>query len=218
MKDGRLPIYLAIGACLGVIGAYLIAGGASYKPLEAANPCDSRPLAVLGERGVLEGVVLSALDGAACELGVSREELTIAFADDAALAAFAAEHRVSEDAIDDAVRAGLIRAVDDAELEGLLSGPVAAIARTIAENAPVAATLDAFRAIPGEPSVGDLIGAVGDLGITLSGLQAELEGLGVDDLDSILDELLGQVPDEPPSPPNDIGELLPDQLPQVDLP
>ncbi|HKJ35131.1 MAG TPA: hypothetical protein VKA36_01065, partial [Solirubrobacterales bacterium] len=55
-----LPIYIAAGASLGVILAYLIAGGASYKPLEAADPCEPRPLAVLSERGIFEGIVLSA--------------------------------------------------------------------------------------------------------------------------------------------------------------
>lgn len=211
MSAGKLPIHLAVGACLGVLGAYLIAGGASYQPLEAADPCQSRSIDLLSERGVLEGVVLSALDGAACELGVSREELTIAFADDAALAAFADEHGVSEDRIDDAVRAGLIRAVDDAELAGLLSGSVASIARLVAENAPVAATLDAFRAIPGEPSLADLIAAAGELQITLSDLEQAIGELGsgsIDDLDTILEDLLGQANDAP-----SLGELLPDGLP-----
>jgi hypothetical protein len=195
VRDGKLPIYLSIGACIGVLGAYLIAGGASYEPLAAADPCESRSLEVLSERGVLEGVVLSALDGAACDLGVSREELTLAIADEAALAAFAAEHGVSEAEVDSAVRSGLIRAVDDAEAAGLLSGTVASIARLVAENAPVAATLDAFRAIPGEPGIGELIAAAGELQISLSDLQealGELGSGGIDDLDSILDELLGQ--------------------------
>lgn len=213
MSAGKLPIYLAIGACLGVLGAYLIAGGASYQPLEAADPCESRSIEVLSERGVLEGVVLSALDGAACELGVSREELTIAFADEAALAAFSDEHGVSEDQIDDAVRAGLLRAVDDAELAGLLSGPVASIARLSAENAPVAATLDAFRAIPGEPSIGDLIAAAGELQITLEDLEDAIGKLGsggFGELDSILGQLLEQANESP-----DLGELLPDDPPAL---
>jgi hypothetical protein len=197
VRDSKLPIYLSIGACIGVLGAYLIAGGASYEPLAAADPCESRSLEVLSERGVLEGVVLSALDGAACDLGVSREELTLAIADDAALAAFAEEHGVSEDEVDSAVRSGLIRAVDDAEAAGLLSGTVASIARLLAENAPIAATLDAFRAIPGEPGIGDLIAAAGELQISLSDLQEALGELGVggiEDLDSILEDLLGRAP------------------------
>lgn len=195
MSGPKLPIYVAIGACIGVLGAYLIAGGASYQPLAAADPCESRSIDLLGERGVLEGVALSALDGAACELGVSREELTLAIADEDALAAFADEHAVTETDVDEAVRAGLVRAIDDAELAGQLSGTVASIARLIAENAPIPATLDAFRSIPGEPSVGDLVSAAGELQISLSELQdalGSLDSSGIDDLDSILEDLLGQ--------------------------
>lgn len=219
MRESKVPIYIAIGACLGVLLAYLIAGGASYKPLEAANPCDSRPLTVLAERDVLEGVVLSALDGAACELGVSREELTVALAEEGALAAFAAEQGVTEDQIDDAVRAGLIRAVDDAELEGLISAPVASIARLVAENAPIAATLDAFRAIPGEPTIADLIEAASELPVTLDQLDSALDGLAdgsLEELDAILDELSGAAGvGEAPALPDDLGGLLPDDPPEL---
>ena len=205
-RTGRLPILIALGASLGVIGAYLIAGGASYKPLSAADPCESRPLAVLGERGVLEGVVLSGLDGAACRLGVTREELTTALADDAALGAFSEEHGISEEAVDDAIRAGLLRAIDDAELEGLISGTTATVARLIAENAPVAATVDAFRAIPGEPTLPELLNALGELGLSLDELQGRIEDLGgasIEELGPLLDEL---------------GGLLPEGTPQLDLP
>lgn len=215
-RSGRMPIYLALGASLGVIGAYLIAGGVSYKPLEAADPCDSRPLAVLGERGVLEGVVLSGLDGAACQLGVTREELTTALADDAALEAFAAQHRVSEDEIDDAVRAGLLRAVDDAEAEGLLGGTGAAIVRLIAENAPIAASLDAFRAIPGDPTLPELLQAVGELGLSLDQLQSRIEELGsqgLDELGPLLEGLLNTRPPDPSDLPDQLEDLLPGGAP-----
>ena len=43
-------------------------------------------------QAVLEQVALSALDGAACELGTSREELVLALRDEKSLDAFAAEH------------------------------------------------------------------------------------------------------------------------------
>lgn len=212
-RSGRMPIYLALGASLGVIGAYLIAGGASYKPLEAADPCESRPLAVLGERGVLEGVVLSGLDGAACQLGVTREELTTALADEEALEAFAAEHRVSEDEVDDAVRAGLLRAVDDAEAEGLLGGATGAVVRLIAENAPIAASLDAFRAIPGDPSLPELLQAVGELGLSLEELQSEIEELGGQGLDELLPLLEGLLDTRPPDVPTLPEDLeIPEEL------
>src|SRR5688572_11677013 len=106
-----LPVIVATGVSLGVVAAYLIAGGASYKPLEVADPCEPRSEAVLEQRGVFEGIVLSGLDGAACELGVSREELTSAFADEETLAEFAGAHGLDPEGIETAVRAGLVRAV-----------------------------------------------------------------------------------------------------------
>jgi hypothetical protein len=201
MIRGRGPIYVALGLSLGVIAAYLIGGGASYKPLSAADPCESRPPQVLAERGVLEGVVLSGLDGAACELQVTREELTAALTDGQALEDFAAEHRLDEAEVDAAVRAGLIRAVDDAEAEGLLAGPVASLARGVAENAPVAATIDAFRAIPGEPTLPEVIAALSELGVGLSDLG--------DDLDRLLEELLGQLGQDAGVDPDELDRLLP---------
>jgi hypothetical protein len=176
----RLPILVAIGVSLGVIGAYLLAGGASYQPLEVADPCEERPVAVLAERGVLEGIVLSGLDGAACELGVSREELTLALADDEALATFAEARGISEERVTDAVRAGLRRAVDDAETEGALSTPVASLVRAAVEVVPVGPLLDAFRSIPGEPTVPEIIEALSDADLSLERLDEALDGLGRD--------------------------------------
>jgi hypothetical protein len=176
--EGRLPVLVAVGASIGVIGAYLIAGGAAYKPLEAADPCDPRPLTVLTERGVLEGLVLSGLDGAACDLGVSREELTLAFADDAALAAFSERYGVSPQQVENAVRAGLLRAADDAEREGMLPGPAAAAARVAIESAPIGPLLDAFRAIPGQPSLPELLELLRDLDIGFDQLEGLLGELG----------------------------------------
>jgi len=197
-----LPIYVAAGVSLGVILAYLIAGGASYKPLTTADPCEPRSLEVLAERGVFEGIALSALDGAACELQVTREELTAAFADNAALAAFAEEQGIDAAEIDAAVRAGLIRAVDDAEQTGLIGGAVASLARLLAENAPVPAVVDLFQALPGDPSLVDVLVALGEVGLTA-------EQLGSDALDRLRQLGDGLIPD-------DLDKLIPQQLPQID--
>ncbi len=205
MSDTRLPIYVAIGASLGVILAYLIAGGGSYKPLAAADPCQPRSVEVLVERGVFEAIALSALDGAACELQVSREELTAALADPDSLAAFAEQQSLDETEVVDAIRAGLVRAVDDAELDGRLSGTVASLARLIAENAPVPVVIDLFQALPGDPTVAEVIAALGDLGL---GVQ-DLGDLGLENLQELGDELEKLIPD-------DLEGLLPEQLPNID--
>lgn len=211
-----LPIYVAAGAALGVIVAYLLAGGASYKPLAAADPCEPRDLAVLAERGTLEGVALSALDGAACELQVTREDLIAALADEQALSDFSAEHGIDEARVEEAIRAGLVRAVDDAELAGLLSGPVAAVAGAIAENAPVGVAIDLFTAIPGDPSLTDLITGVGELGLDLQ----SLGDTGLDEIGGFLDEIgrLGGRLDEIPGLPDGAGQALGDLLPDSNGP
>jgi hypothetical protein len=215
-----LPVILALGISLGVIVAYLVAGGATYKPLAVADPCEPRPPEVLAERGVFEGILLSGLDGAACELGVSREELATALADDAALDDFAAAHGIDREGIEDAVRAGLVRAVDDAEAQGRLSTPIASIARAAAENAPIGLVIDLFEQLPGDPSLADVISAAGDVGITIGDIgdvaipeiQGFLDGLGgglpgLGDLPDVggLEEQLDQAP-------GDLEGLLPDGI------
>jgi len=211
-----LPVILALGVSLGVVAAYLIAGGGSYKPLAVADPCEPRSPEVLAERGVFEGILLSGLDGAACELGVSREELATALADEGALNDFAEAHGIDQAAIEDAVRAGLVRAVDDAEAQGRLPAPIASIARGVAENAPVSLVIDAFEALPGDPSLADVIEALGNAGVTIGDIGdvaiPEIEGF-FNDLGGFGDDLGGLLPQiDPESLPGDLGGLE-DQLP-----
>ena len=100
-----------------------------------------------GSLGGIERVVLSALDGAACTLGVSREELVLALRSTAALHAFARANGLSEDEVDDAVRAGILRAVDDAEREGSIEPRTASLLRTAAERLPIGFVLDLIRGV-----------------------------------------------------------------------
>jgi hypothetical protein len=169
-----LPVLIASGASLGVIVAYLIAGGASYQPLAVADPCEPRPPEVLAERGVFEGILLSGLDGAACELGVSREELTAALADPEALDAFSAAYEIDRDRIEAAVRAGLIRAIDDAQEQGRLPAAVASVVRGLAENAPIGSVITLFEMLPGDPNLADVLAALGEAGLTADDLGGEL--------------------------------------------
>ena len=81
-----------------VVVPYLALGGASYEPTPVADPCATREWRDPGDlEEVLEQIALSALDGAACELGVSREELVLAVRNEEALDAFAEEHGISRD-------------------------------------------------------------------------------------------------------------------------
>ena len=81
---------IAVVASLVLVGVYLAAGGASYAPAKTADPCKHRPWGnPEGLEQIAQQFTLSALDGAACQLGVSREELAQALASSEAREKFA---------------------------------------------------------------------------------------------------------------------------------
>ena len=130
-----LPFLVAVAAVAAVVVPYLALGGASFEPAPVADPCRKREWRDPGDLGaVLEQVVLSALDGAACELGVSREELVLAVRDEESLEAFAEEHGLSRADAERLVQDGLERAIDDAEEADALPGLVASLLRRAAQN------------------------------------------------------------------------------------
>jgi hypothetical protein len=142
-------IAVATGAAVALVGVYLALGGASYAPAAVADPCAPRELrSPEGFEQVAEQVVLSALDGAACELDVSREEVVLAFSTGASLERFAQEHGVSEQELENLVRAGLGRALDDAEREGLVNSTLADLLRGLVARVPVAQLLDLLDQLP----------------------------------------------------------------------
>jgi len=163
VSDTRRAPLVAIAASLGLIAVYLSFGGASYDPAGVADPCEARDQTLLEARDTFELIALSSLDGAACELRVSREELTLALADEEATAAFAAEHGIDDAAVEDAVRSGLVRAVDDAAATGRINGIEATVLREVAERAPVGAAIEGLQALPGDDSVQGLLEQLGEL-------------------------------------------------------
>ncbi len=136
-----LAAAVALGA--GVPGAYLALGGGSYATPAVADPCVTREWRNPdGLQRTLEQVVLSALDGAACDLGVSREALVLALATGESRARFVREHGIDDPRLEQAVRRGLARAVDDAEHAGALAGWQATVLRAAAARVPVEQVLD----------------------------------------------------------------------------
>lgn len=158
----RAPL-IALAASIGLIGVYLAFGGASYDPASVADPCVQRASATDPDRPLFEAIALSALDGAACDLGVSREELALALTDEESTQEFADAHDISEDDLEDAVRAGLIRAVDDAAAAGRIDGLDETILRQLAEHAPVGALIAALQALSDDDSVQGLLEQFGGL-------------------------------------------------------
>jgi len=155
----RTPV-AAAAAAASLVGLYLALGGATYQPLEVADPCAPRPVEELQQRDELtERLALSALDGAACSLQIPREDLVFVVADPAQRESFIAEHAISEEALDEALRAGLVRAVDDAERAGDISSFEHTLLLELAERVPAAEAIDVLEAATDD----EVLGLVDDL-------------------------------------------------------
>ncbi|MGI8633661.1 MAG: hypothetical protein ACR2NA_14110 [Solirubrobacterales bacterium] len=143
---GIALVVAAIVASFALIGAYGAAGGSDYEPLTVRDPCEPRAWRdPAGAEELGEQLVLSALDGTACRLRVSREELALSIADAGSVQAFRRRYRIDEAQFEAAVRTGLVRAVDDARDAGAI-GPVAAtLGRALANRIPVDEALRLLR-------------------------------------------------------------------------
>jgi len=136
--QGRALVIGAIVASLVLVGAYLAAGGSSYAPAKTQNPCKHRPWRnPEGIEQIAEQFSLSALDGAACELGVTRERLARALATPRSRERFMRRYGIGDAQLARAIRAGLVRAVDDAEQAGALSPLFAGPLREAVRRIPI---------------------------------------------------------------------------------
>jgi hypothetical protein len=165
----RLLVGGAAGISILLVVVYLAAGGGSYEPTPVADPCEPREWTSPGDlEEVAQQFLLSALDGAACELGVSREDLAAGLATEETRQEFAAEQGIGDAELETAVRAGVVRAIDDAEAAGAVPGFVAGGLRAAAANLPVDEAIavigdaDAFLSDPGS-ILGDLLDQAGGL-------------------------------------------------------
>jgi hypothetical protein len=135
---GLLLVVGAVVASLVLVGAYLAAGGSSYEPEKVQNPCQPRPWSnPQGLSEIANQFTVSALDGAACQLGVSREALARALATPEARERFKEKYGITDEKLAKAVRAGLVRAVDDAEEAGALSPLLAGPLREAVQRVPL---------------------------------------------------------------------------------
>ncbi len=160
------PLAGACAASAALIALYLALGGATYKPLEVANPCEPRSEEQLRERqDARELVILSALDGAACELRVTREEMTLALATPEARERFATAHHVGEEEIEAAIRAGLERAAEDARRVGAVSTIELVVLEQAARRLPLSLLVELLRTEPGTRLLDRLTDLLGEAGV-----------------------------------------------------
>jgi hypothetical protein len=141
-----LPLLVAVALVAAVVVPYLALGGGSFEPTPVADPCEPRDRPDpegLGE--TIEDIALRAVDGVACELDVSREDLVLALRSEDAFEAFSAEHGIAQEDAEDAIRDALVQAVDDAEEAGTLPGLLAPLVRAAAESVPPWLVLEALE-------------------------------------------------------------------------
>lgn len=135
---GSLLVIGSVAAALLLVGVYLAAGGSSYEPAKTQDPCKHRPWRnPEGLQEIVQQFTLSALDGAACELGVSRETLAQALATPESRERFTRRYGIGDAELARAVRAGLVRAVNDAEEAGALSPLIAGPLRSTLREIPL---------------------------------------------------------------------------------
>ncbi len=141
-----LPILVALGLVAAVVIPYIALGGGRFEPTPVADPCEPRERRDAdGLAATIELIALEAVDGVACELGVSREDLVLALRSEEALASFSEEHGIDRDELEDAIRDGLVAAVDEAVEADALPGLVAPLVRRAAETVPPWLVLEALE-------------------------------------------------------------------------
>jgi len=145
VTGARIALAVLLAAAAGVIGVELANGAADAGALAVRDPCAART-AFPGEGldAVVQRIVLDGLDGAACGLGTTREELVLSLSPSAGRPI-----AWDDETIERALRAGLVEAVDDAEERGSVNGVVAFLLRELVQRAPVQWLIDGGQGIAG---------------------------------------------------------------------
>jgi len=123
----RILALLFLAAAV-LIGVEFALGAAHAGRADLRDPCKPREF----KGDVVQRVVLNGLDGAACRLRISREALVLSIGSDAPF-----HTRWDKHTIEAALRAGLLRAVDDAVKRGEIPAILADPIRTFIRTAPI---------------------------------------------------------------------------------
>lgn len=160
---GAQVLGVTVFACVVALVTYVALGGGSYAPAEVADPCEPRPVEQPeGLEAVLQQLALSALDGAACELQVPREDLVASLADPEERARFLDERQISDETLEAAIDGALRRAYDDAVANGTLGGVEAFLVEQAIELAPTEAIVDIAQSESGQEIASELLQAAED--------------------------------------------------------
>lgn len=136
------PDLIAFGAGIMALVCLLVvlefrAGASDFGRRTYIDPChapaDPYPQGS-GIDGTLQRIALGAIDGAACKLGTSREELVLSLD---SRGPFGNEVHWTRATLEDALRAGLVQSIEDADHRNTIPGFVATGLKFLAERAPI---------------------------------------------------------------------------------
>jgi hypothetical protein len=129
----------ALGAAVLLPVAAAQARGDDFGSTAVADPCtaDPDPFPGGGLDATVQRLVLSGLNGAACDLGISREELVLSLEPRSGI-----DVQWDRDTIARALKQGVERAIGDADDRNTIPGWIATAARWTVDHAPLSWFLD----------------------------------------------------------------------------
>jgi hypothetical protein len=137
-RNLAIAITLALcAAVVGLIGIELSNGARGYGERTYVDPCAAPADPFPGEGGLdasLQRILLGTLNGAACDLGVGREELVLSLEP---TTGFGDDVTWDQATLERALRRGLERSIDDAVDRGTLPRLIAPVLRFIVTRAPI---------------------------------------------------------------------------------
>jgi hypothetical protein len=147
LTRAELVLAAMLAAAALLLAVELAKGAAEPVSPVLVNPCNPRQAQGSGFDATVQRIVLDGLDGAACRLHTTREELVLSLAPGTGF-----RRRWDRQTIEVALRAGMLRSVDEAERRGDLPSFIAPVLRRLVQTAP----LD--RLIKGGFQLRDLLG------------------------------------------------------------
>lgn len=150
MKRLTPALWILVALLVGgvaLVAAELGSGALNEPAPKIADPCQPRPGRTGGIDTTIQRVVLDGLDGAACRLHTTREELVLSIG-----GGDLAPRHWDAHTIDVALRAGMRRSVDEAQRRGDIPSFLVPLIRTAIDKIPLE------KLIRGGISLQDLIG------------------------------------------------------------
>lgn len=130
-------VLVLCGLVAGLVALELRAGASSLGERTYVDPCAAPADPYPGQSGLdatLQRILLGTLNGAACELGVSREVLVLSLEP---ASGFSDDVTWDQETLERALRQGALRAIDDANDRDTLPGFVASILEVVVAQAPL---------------------------------------------------------------------------------